>query len=303
MKRVDITIRIKESIFIFMIVFFGIQAFAKETHDTVSQHKKVESLVILKEGNKTIIETGIKNANGSSTKEYYNIEISDSNVNNSKMNENWEFELPFFTVKTHKNISKHTEIKRIFMGFQHVYFGWQFNYHHKDNVKNSFEFGVRNLIGMGWKRGNNGPSLGFGLGIGMRRFAAREGFCYFGAGNQLLLIPAEEGIQLKSSRLDLLVFHVPLFLEIPLVNKLSFTIGGLINFNTWASAKTVTINEGNKFSSTYKNLQQNIFNVDVYASLNYSCIGFYADWSPMPIFKNGYGPEARSISIGVTFFP
>ena len=70
---------------------------------------------------------------------------------------------------------------------RHIYWGWRFNYDDKRSVKNCFEVGIRDIVGVTWQR--RGAEFEIGLGMGFKRFLADDGFSYSKKGDAIRLLP------------------------------------------------------------------------------------------------------------------
>ena len=182
-----------------------------------------------------------------------------------------------------------------------VYFGQRFNYSDKGNVKNSYEVGVRNLVGIRWSHGPNTPSFSIGIGFGAQRYTAQKGFMYAKEGSSLILIHEEAGSSVRSTDLQVWNFQVPFLFTIPIGREVEFVAGAVGCFNTYASSHTELEIDRAKYKTNYKGLQQRLFTAELTASIGIcDILGVYASWSPMTLFQAPYGPQLKSWSIGAT---
>lgn len=180
-----------------------------------------------------------------------------------------------------------------------LYWGWNFNYNNTDNVKNCFEVGVGEVFGLNISPFRNGPSFNVGVGFGMRRYLAADGYRYDVTENNILVIPFHNGNVIKS-RLDSWTFHVPVMISQKIYKKLAISVGAWLNFNTYARGETQYYIGDVKFKEEYKGLSQRFFTVDAVAVIGIKDgIGVYTRWSPMSLFTDGRGPNLQSASLGV----
>lgn len=272
---------------------------AQESVDTVKVIGNVKEVVITRIGDKTFLEAVY---NVDSTRiATYNYEVSVEDSGNGKVfSDNWGLDLPFMRSDVGKGrviTGKRRKLSRRVTGFRHIYWGWRFNSGEKERVKNCFELGVRDVIGVAWKRG--GSELETGLGFGMRRLLAQPGYCYEGAGDAVALLPPPEGIEPTMSRLDIWSFQVPVLYNQKLCRGFKFSLGGILNFNTYAKAVTKTISGGIKEKSVYKGLHQNFLTPEIFAGIYHRGIGVYSTYSPVKLFREAYGPAVKGWTLGV----
>ncbi len=267
-----------------------------EAPDTVKIIEKADKVLISRTDDTTQVDVTTNKEFG---KDLFTYNITVNEADDSYDVDNIEFELPFGIGKEKKK--KHSNLQTYIFGIGNIYIGQRFNYYDKGKVKNSLEAGFRDLIGMRWSRGANTPSFSIGLGIGFQRYHAQDGFMFSRIGSNLVVVPVEEGYQVKSTSLYVMNFQVPLLFTLPIGRDVKFTAGGIGVFNTHAYAQTEITNGTSKIKTTYKGLQQRLFTAEVMCSLGVcDILGIYASWSPMTLFKSPYGPQLKSWSIGAT---
>ena len=207
----------------------------------------------------------------------------------------WGMEYPF--VGTVEN--KGEESCCYLTGIKDIYWGWNFNYGKKGNIKNCFEVGVANVVGIGIAPFKKGPSFNIGLGFGMRRYLARDGY-RFDREDNILTIPYGHRLDVTKSRLDSWTFHVPVMITQDIYKKLAVSVGAWLNFNTYVKGETQYFKNDVRYTEYYKGFNQRFFTVDIVAVVGLkNGIGFYGRVSPMSLFNNGYGPKFKSASMGV----
>lgn len=193
--------------------------------------------------------------------------------------------------------SESRKVKRVVLVADNIYLGWRFNYGKKGEIKNSFQFGVRNLIGIGWQYAGKGPIFSIGAGLGFSRYGSKDTYIYSKSSDKLLLIPTEE--QKKKSNLDVWTLHVPLTLRQPIGKYCSASIGTAFNLNFHAQAFSSTKRGEILTTSTIKGLQQRSVSFDLFASFNVFGAGVYFCWNPVSLFQSFYGPDVKGYSIGI----
>lgn len=287
----------------FILMSCGILAvYGEEPADTVKVIDKVRNVVVVKKGDTTTVKADYYNDDDEPLQYRYEVKVSkgDSCARIDDFPDDWGMDIPFMRTRSgscpDKRSGRH-KVYRYVTGFRHLYWGWRFNYNDKGNVKNSFEVGVRDLIGVSWKY--RGAELEIGAGFGLKRLLAGDGFAYVKNGDRIGLAPLDDGQEIKQSRLDVWAFHVPVLYNQRISGDVVFSIGGIFNFNSYAKGYTKFYEGKSQHKISYKGLQQNLVTVDALASINVCGFGVYATWSPMNLFKKEYGPELRGWSLGV----
>ena len=180
-----------------------------------------------------------------------------------------------------------------------LYWGWNFNFDHKNGIKNCFEVGVGEVFGYTFSPWKQGPSIDVGLGFGMRRYLVQNGKRFEGVDN-VLKIENAYGMDIYKSRVDSWTFHIPVMFTQKIYKQLAVSAGAWINFNTYVKGETQYYVGNIRYKEQYKGFNQRFCTVDVVAVVGIkNGIGFYGRWSPMSLFEENRGPEFRSVSMGV----
>lgn len=276
---------------------------AQEPMDTVVVIPEASEVTVVNDGEKTLVNATFSNKLGVRSNYEYEVNMSPSGSEEveDEYPDNWGMDLPFISVRSCKDAgcgsTDRAKVKRAVTFLRHLYWGWRFNYGDKSHLRNSFEVGVRDVVGLSWKR--RGAEFEIGLGFGMKRLLANGGYNYMKVGDAIQLLPVVAGHDVKISRLDVWSFHLPLLYNQSIYKEISFSVGGVLNFNTYAKSNLQYYDGNHRYKTEFKHLQQNFFTADVYASLNVWGIGVYGSWSPMKLFKNGFGPEVKAFTLGV----
>lgn len=85
-------------------------------------------------------------------------------------------------------------------------------------------------------------------------------------------------------------------------NKLGFSLGAIVNFNTHASLKTRYNLGDEKVKLTDNNIHQTPVTVDFQASISCKAVGIYVKYSPCNILDTSYGPKFSALSAGIILF-
>lgn len=289
-----------------ILLMFSQNIFSQNVLDTIKVIPYANEVIMTKNGSTTKLIVNMDDSLTQGKYYYYEIEVSDRPKDEDiELSESWDMNLPFLTIgkkcdseNRHHNI-RHRRVWRHFTGFNNFYWGWRFNYGDNSKVKDCFEVGMRQIIGISWNHGRHTPTFSVGVGTGMIRLLAQDGFRYSKNGDMLILKPLEKGERMDKSRLDIWRFQFPVSLTLPLGRSGAFSLGGCVNLNSYAKASTqLKISEG-KYKRKYKGLQQNLFNGELFASISVSGIGFYASWTPFNLFSDSYGPKVKGWSVGI----
>ncbi len=275
-----------------------------EEADTVKVIDKLQKVVMTRTGNTTRIEAL---TNGSSGKETFTYKVSvEEPSSDDTVDDITGIDLSFLSLggntKSKVNsIRFQRKLKRSMVFMEHAYIGQRFNYFDKGNVKNSIEFGIRNIIGLKWSHGRCTPEFSIGVGMSGQRYSAVDGFAYSKEGSKLVVVPIAEGVHRKTTHFNVFTVQVPLMLTQPLGSSMKFMVGGIACLNTYAWCTTKTEENSVKQKSVYKGLQQRLFTAEAVCALGVcNVLGVYASWSPMTLFQQQFGPQLKSWSIGAT---
>lgn len=115
-----------------------------------------------------------------------------------------------------------------------------------------------------------------------------------------------EGYEPEFSRIKVFSLCVPLSWGHRVSKNFSFSLGPVINFNTYASIKSRYHDaEGKKHKDIYKHIHQKPVTVDLMGTLRVKSLPFsiYGKYSPMDMLSDTYGSGVnfQSVSFGVYF--
>ena len=274
-------------------------AYGQETADTVADLRNATDILVVKEGNVTKVTANAAGYDGEIIPFEYEVDVMENDtVAEIEFDETWGLNLPYYSSNKNKRSNK---IKRSVVGFEHLFWGWRFNYHDKDHVKNCFEVGIKQLIGVSWSKGRrNSSTFSIGLGFSFHRYLAQDGFAYEKTGDKITLSPVPAKTDVKTSRMDVWSLNIPILYKQGFAKHFNFSAGGIMNLNSYAKAMTEITDGKIKQKLKYKGLQQNLFTADLFVTLSYNeGIGIYFLWSPMNMFNKSYGPELKGWSIGI----
>lgn len=290
MKKLFLTVSLIVAGFLFHAA-----AQTPEVPDTVKIIENANKVTVSRIGDTTTIKVEKGNKVGN---ESFSYKVKVEEEDDTMPDTDWEFEVPFGIGKDKRQRSG-SKLRTSLICMGHGYFGQRFNYFNKGNIKNSYELGFREVIGLKWSRGAYSPAFSIGLGIGRQHYRAQDGFAFSKEGSNLMLLPVPDGCNLESTSLDVLNFQVPLMFTLPIGQDLKFKLGGVACFNTYARAESVVSVGKDRYKTQYKGLQQRLFTGELTCGIGvWDILGVYVSWSPMTLFQAPYGPQLKSWSIG-----
>lgn len=168
-------------------------------------------------------------------------------------------------------------------------------------VQASFEIGLSRVF-TGSISFGRGFSFNAAAGIGYAQYAVGSGMRFDAERQRLMLVPCEEGSTDCSSRLRVLRLHVPLTFTQMLSRKAYITAGAWLNLNSYVPASTDYTIGDVRTQQTFKDLHQRILTTDIIVAAGARGIcGVYARYCPQSLFRDGWGPDFKSVSVGLIF--
>ncbi len=143
-------------------------------------------------------------------------------------------------------------------------------------------------------------SVDFGLNWKNFRMTDRLRFFKDAEGTtQLVNYPT--GSEPKFSRLKVFSMTLSFFYHCRVSRSFRFSVGPMVNFNTYGSLKTRYFVAGQKQKETQKDVHISPVTLDLMAKVRVYGIGMYVKYSPCQTFKSSYGPKFSSLSFGLYF--
>ncbi|MBD5355953.1 MAG: hypothetical protein HDR88_02970 [Bacteroides sp.] len=294
---------IHRTIIILVFIFtLNYNTFSQEITDTIAVLENATDILVTRQEGVTKVKANTKDEEGFNNPFNYmvKVEVNDS-IDEIELEDSWVFNPPFVR-KNNPIFANRNKVRRDVVCFEHLYSGWRFNYS-KNKVKDFFEIGIRQLVGIEWSKGQRYKStflLGFGMGC--KIFKTQDGFAYGKDEDRLTILPVAYGQTVNSSQMTILSFQVPMLYKQNIRNNFNFSIGGIINFNSYAIALTEIKENNLKIKTKYKGFQQNLITPEAYAFFGVWDIGIYFTWSPLSLFHKDYGPELKSLSLGIEIY-
>ena len=157
-----------------------------------------------------------------------------------------------------------------------------------------------------WLHYNYGSHDGFsaGFGIGWRNFRMTD-FNYFSKSDEGIVSVEHYpvGYEPKFSRIKVFSLQVPLMWNHRFSKRWGFSLGPVINFNTYASIKNrYTDADGQKHKDLIKHIHQKPVTVDLMLNVNVlNWVNFYCKYSPMKLLQSSFTDRSnfQTFSFGI----
>jgi hypothetical protein len=140
-----------------------------------------------------------------------------------------------------------------------------------------------------------------GMGIRWSRYSLDGNEYFKEVGGITALQPAPEGMNYRSSKLNITSLTIPVLLEWQNRSNL-FLSAGVVGVVKTASSSKVTYNDASNKKRTDKmdsGMNLRPVTMEFMVQAGYDWIGVYAKYSPMSIFESGKGPKVFPVSIGL----
>lgn len=273
---------------------FSLYAWAGEPTDTVVSVSAPQSVKIITRGNtQTIIIKGsIDDPEYSFT---YVSEVGDSTI--VEPEELWVFNPIFAKQKRRKAHNPEYDM------CSDIYAGAVIPTAYDKGINRvGWEIGMLNAAQIKWRISQVGTSLSVGIGWQYSHLTIGEGMMpQVSEKGILTLIPFPEEFYYVKGSLKSFAVQFPVLLTQKIYKSFNIELGGVAMLNTY-TAGTTSWKEGNvSTKESIKHLHQRILTVDAIARIGWRDIcSFYVRYSPMSQFKDQFGPEYKSISVGLT---
>lgn len=212
---------------------------------------------------------------------------------------NWDFNIPFRKQKKYAR-RRYNEfvIKDFKLGLSKV---MNAPGNLNTNMASSWEITTPTL-GWAYYPWYSKTSFSIGIACSWRNYRMTGKNRFIKEGNEIVLGPYPERADIEFSRIKVFSWSVPLMFSYESSNKLGFSLGTIVNFNTHASLKTRYTLEGEKVKLTDNNIHQTPVTVDFQASVSCKSIGIYVKYSPCNVLDTSYGPKFSALSAGIILF-
>ncbi len=231
----------------------------------------------------------------------YEVDVATTESRASKSDDRWMPSVPI--VDANKNKDKpHKKLGYVYL--RDITIGALIPLDAPQGVDPSVEYGFNCLAGLAYRPWRRGPVFCIGIGMMGRRLSIHNGKMLGKSGDALVLEDRPTAYTSVKSSINTVGITVPFMLSQRLVRDFGFSLGAVVNLNTYTTGETKYKVGETEYKENYKNLQQRIFTVDLMASVGLigdGAIGLYVKYSSMKMFRPGYGPDFNLVSAGLVF--
>ncbi len=165
----------------------------------------------------------------------------------------------------------------------------------------SIEGGIGKTVGLRYTPWRRGPKFAIGVGFHFEKYCLHGGMIFDKAGKQLVAIPQPEDATNVSNRINNAGIVVPITITQPICCDFAISVGAEVKFNTYTTASTKYDIDNTSYEEKFKGLQQRLMTVGLYGAIGWcDDFGFYVRYSPQTLFRKQWGPEFKTISVGIT---
>lgn len=161
--------------------------------------------------------------------------------------------------------------------------------------KSISEFGVLNLLGIGYEFNQNRSRLSLGVGFNWSHYWLNHPYVWTRSGDGVVGISAmSEPLDKHHATLTLYSMQFPLMFNQHLGKKWNIAGAVVMNWNYYADFHNRYSIDVSNYGVTTRGLYQRKLSFDYVAMLSWHGIGAYFRYAPQNVFKSGFGPEMKN---------
>lgn len=166
----------------------------------------------------------------------------------------------------------------------------------------SWEFGWT-VAQYDWTPKNSKTTLSAGAGIEFRNYTLSGHDNIFVVANNEVGVGQRDGsISELSSSLYTFGFAVPLLVKQRFSKNFAISLGAQLNWYCYGRVHNQYEIGDNSFDVNTRGIKYRPLTVDILGIVHVAkSFGFYCKYSPMSVMKKNYGPEFKSVSVGIYF--
>lgn len=255
--------------------------------------EKPQSVVISKDGGTTTVFVSGKDGD---PKYKYKFEVQNGAVDTvlRPTEEEWSLNLPF--------LKNGRATSTFISGGEDIYVDMMWPDAKSSGMKTSFEVGIGRLISFNWLPGGGRTKLTFGVGTGTRVISFEHDRRLFFSNGHLSLGKPTGNEKIRASKILEAELRFPFMFTTPIYRDFKFSIGAVGIWNIYSKASTTWELDGTKYSENFKGLHQRTFNCEFVGTLGFDdAVGITFHYRPLSDFTKVYGPEFKTISLGLSF--
>jgi hypothetical protein len=263
--------------------------------DTVKVINNPNYVTITRDGSSTTV-TASYNDKYSERVYNYTTEVNPNDGSVTGDDASFNLDFPFLKDKSSKNGASLT------VGFmKDLYIGAMIPQSEPYGFRNGWDVGFGQLVGIESRLNRHGLYFNIGLGIFDKYFRIENYARVSSDFGVVSILPVGEGVNEAKSHLNLFGFQVPVMLRQKIQN-VAISVGGVVNLNTYMTGSYSYEVDNIKTKETYHSLHQKPVTIDLKAAVSFwDMIGVYVRYSPMSMFRDGYGPKFKTLYAGVMF--
>lgn len=273
-------------------------AMAATTADTVRVVTNPSKVIITEDSlgsHVSIVETAGKK-NSAYT---YTVKHAGDDVVTTKQDTDWNLNIPF--VKSDTTHCSHWSV--IFSG---LYAGWGWytgaadgnGAMVNDNLGHTREFGMLNILGVMYST-SHGQSVSVGVGMEARRFRMHGGVLFAKDESGVVTAAAyPDNARKRNSQIMVGSVQFPIMLA-QKVKNVKFFAGPLLQLHPWAKIENKYTIGDRDFGENIKRIHHRKFTCDLMGGVSWEGCGLYVRYQPQNVLRSTWGPEFKSISMGL----
>lgn len=269
----------------------SLQAMAQELTDTVKvvSNPREVTVTATKDGTRFTINGTTENPDF-----YYSYFTSAGAVDSQKADNEWGLSLPF--LNEGENRKKYNTV-----WLQDTYVGITNPLDAPEGLSRSVAVGIGKVVGASLQPWRKGPTFAVGVGIHFEQYTLHGRQLFMADGKHLDITDLPADASAYHSRLLNYGIQIPLTITQSIYKDFGFSIGASLMFNTYTKATANYTLDNVEYSTAYTGLQQRAATVDLYFAIGrIDEYGLFVRYSPTPLMRDGYGPQFKNITFGLT---
>lgn len=265
-------------------------ASAQSEPDTIQVIDQASRVVVTRQGVNSQI---IVNGTADNPDFYYSFatKVADEDQKIDSSADTWEMSFPFLKERP----ASPTRL----IWCRDFYIGATIPVAEPHGLDGSIEVGMTYIGGLELTPWRRGPEISLGLGFHYSQFTLHYCQAFDYADHRLDIVATDA--DRTSSRLRNFGFQIPVSIYQPVWKDFGLTVGVAAMFNTFTRAASDRIYVDRRDHRSMRGLHQRLVTPQLFASIGWKgdC-GIYVRYCPTPLFAQQWGPQFKTLSVGVT---
>lgn len=167
----------------------------------------------------------------------------------------------------------------------------------------SVEFYMPSIVQYKLSTGRSTPSVSLGVGFGLQHFFGKSRVLFVQEeatdDYPLLCGRVPEGSYRSSSKINKFAITMPLLIEQEVGWGGKVALGAMLDFNTHLGATSKYRIGDSRYEDYFGHLAMRTISYEIMAAVSSSSMGIYVKYVPVNVFKKGFGPNTKNLSVGV----